>query len=268
MKTPAKGRTTPPRANATATSRRYVVANDLQIPFEDKEVLWDLVVPFVQELRPYGVILNGDIVDNYEMSDFIRDPKLRHTHDMRAERDGASRLMKALAPHTRERIWIGGNHDGARWSRQVWSRIPDLVAADMAPTFASAFRIKEHGFRWLEYNEHVMLGKLLVTHGFLVRGASGASARAHFERLGTSVLTGHTHRVGVYHKTNQVGDHAAYENGCLCRLDGLGYASFPDWQHAFSVVDVFDGGLFNVNLLRILDRKLFVYGGTVVRRKR
>jgi hypothetical protein len=86
-------------------------------------------------------------------------------------------------------------------------------------------------------------------------------------RLGTSVLIGHTHRAGVFH-TNQTGDHAAYENGCLCRLDGLGYAQFPDWQQAFSVVDVFPGGMFNVNLIRILARRTFIYGGTVVRRQK
>jgi hypothetical protein len=53
---------------------RWVVLNDLQIPFEDKSVVWELVVPFVRELKPYGVVLNGDIVDNHEISDFSKDP--------------------------------------------------------------------------------------------------------------------------------------------------------------------------------------------------
>jgi predicted phosphodiesterase len=243
------------------------VLSDLQIPMEDQPVLWDLVVPFIRELRPYGVVLNGDIVDNYEISDYAKDPKLRHSHDLSAERAGAERLMSALAPVTKERIWIGGNHED-RYRRYAWSRVPELVAADILPSFESAFRLKEYGFRWKPYGAHHLLGKLLVTHGFLVRGASGASARAHFEKLGTSVLHGHTHRLGTYHKTNQTGEHAAYENGCLCRLDGLGYAQFPDWQLGFSVVDVFPGGLFSVNLVRILDRKLFMFGGQIVRRKR
>ena len=247
-------------------SKKWIVLSDLQIPFEDGPVLWDLVVPFIRELRPYGVILNGDVVDNYEISDYSKDPKQRDAASLAREREGAERLMKALAPVTKERIWLGGNHED-RFRRYVWSRIPELVAADMASSFESAFRLKEYGFRWKPYGQHYMLGKLLVTHGFLVRGASGASGRAHFEKLGTSVLHGHTHRLGVYHKTNQGGDHAAYENGCLCRLDGLDYAQFPDWQQGFSVVDVFEGGLFNVNLIRILARKLFVFGGTVVRRK-
>src|SRR4030095_8341652 len=57
--------------------QRWVVLNDLQIPFEDKPVLWELVVPFVRELKPYGIVLNGDIVDNHEISDFSKDPNDR-----------------------------------------------------------------------------------------------------------------------------------------------------------------------------------------------
>jgi len=245
--------------------QRWVVMNDLQIPFEDKPVLWDLVVPFVRDLKPYGIVLNGDIVDNHEISDFSKDPKYRRM-DLEAERKGLGRLLTALAPVTKERWYLEGNHED-RYRRYVWSRVPELAAAGGMPSFAEAFHLADHGFQHKPYGGYVMLGKLLVTHGFVVAQDSGVSAKRHFTRLGTSVLIGHTHRAGVFHRRNQMGDHAAYENGCLCRLDGLGYAQFPDWQQAFSVIDVFPGGMFNVNLLRILARRTFIYGGTVVRRK-
>src|SRR4030095_16038532 len=90
--------------------QRWVVMNDLQLPFEDKPVLWDLVVPFVRELRPYGIVLNGDIVDNHELSDFTKDPKLR-TSDLKAEQKGLERLLTPLAPVTPDRWCIRGNHE-------------------------------------------------------------------------------------------------------------------------------------------------------------
>jgi len=244
--------------------RTWVVLNDLQIPFEDKEVVWDLVVPFVRDLEPHGVVLNGDIVDHYEISDFTKDPKLRKM-DLSAERAGLTRLLEVLAPASKERFFIEGNHED-RFRRYVWSRVPELAAADGVKSFAEAFKLGDYGFKHKAYGEHVMLGKLMVTHGFTVRNASALSAKAHFDRLGTSVLLGHTHRLGIFHRTNQSGDHAAYENGCLCRLDGLGYAQFPDWQQGFAVVDIFPDGFFNVQQLRIIDRSWFVYGGDVVRR--
>jgi hypothetical protein len=186
--------------------------------------------------------------------------------DLKAERKGLDRLLAALAPVTTERWFLEGNHED-RYRRYIWSRVPELAAAGAMPSFAEAFHLEDHGFQHKPYGGSLRLGKLLVTHGFLVAQDSGVSAKRHFMRLGTSVLIGHTHRAGVFHRTNQAGDHAAYENGCLCRLDGLGYAQFADWQQAFSVVDVFPGGMFNVNLLRILARRAFIYGGTVVRRK-
>ena len=86
--------------------QKWVVLNDTQIPFEDKLVLWELVVAFVRELKPYGVVLNGDIVDHHELSDFDKDPKLRHA-DLRAERKGLGRLMAALAPATGDLLgWL------------------------------------------------------------------------------------------------------------------------------------------------------------------
>jgi hypothetical protein len=87
--------------------QRWVVMNDLQIPFEDKPVLWDLVVPFVRELKPYGIVLNGDIVDNHEISDFSKDPKHRRM-DLKSERKGLGRLLTALAPVAKERWFLGG----------------------------------------------------------------------------------------------------------------------------------------------------------------
>jgi hypothetical protein len=61
--------------NLNVIQQKWVVLNDIQLPFEDKPVLWDLVVPFVRELKPYGIVLNGDIVDNHEISDFSKDPQ-------------------------------------------------------------------------------------------------------------------------------------------------------------------------------------------------
>jgi hypothetical protein len=98
----SKGKRATARGRKAGSKERktYVVLNDIQIPFHDEEVLFGLVVPFVRELRPHGVVLNGDIVDNYEISDFTKDPKLRRM-DLRAEREGLDRLLTALAPVTK-----------------------------------------------------------------------------------------------------------------------------------------------------------------------
>ena len=231
--------------------KTWVVLNDLQIPFQDKPVL-ALVLRFIKDLRPHGVILNGDVVDNYSISNFNKDPLKRA--DLQREVDEAGALMMQLTGH--ERIWLGGNHED-RLRRYLWDH-PEIAGLE-ALTFEALFNVKKYGFTFYPYGKQWMLGKLMVTHGFMVRSHSGVSAKAHFERLGTSVLIGHTHRLGIYYKTNVRGQHAAYENGCLCRLDPE-YVQSPDWQQGFSVVTVGDGGYFAVQQIPILNRRYLLYG--------
>src|SRR5262249_22078727 len=126
--------------------------------------------------------------------------------------------------------------------------------------FPALFKLAEHGFEWREYGDFVRLGQLIVTHGSIVAQHSAVSGKRHFEKYGTSVLIGHTHRLGIYSRPTLSGAHAAYENGCLCRLDPE-YVQHPDWQQGFSVVSVDErGGWFNVVQVPILNRRLFFYG--------
>jgi predicted phosphodiesterase len=234
--------------------RTWVVLSDLQIPFQDKPVV-ELVVRFIEHLRPHGVALNGDIVDAYELSTFDKNPLKKAGLDREIREAGV--LMKRLAAVTSERWWLGGNHED-RLRRALW-RNPEFAHLD-ALKFENLFHLADHGFQWKPYGGILKLGKLNLTHGNQVRKASGASARAHFEQFGGSVLHGHTHRLGAYFKTNVQGTHAAFENGCLCRLDPE-YAQNPDWQQGFSVVHVDQRSrFFNAQVIPILDRRVFYFG--------
>jgi hypothetical protein len=68
--------------------------------------------------------------------------------------------------------------------------------------------------------------------------------------------------MGIYYKRDSRGIHAAYENGCLCKLTPE-YAQQPNWQQGFSVVHVDEStGLFNVQQIPILPDSTFFYGNT------
>lgn len=242
--------------------KTYVILNDIQYPFHDKKVLDGLVLPFIEEVKPDGVVLNGDIVDCYTLSSFDKNPMQKG--DLNTEIRLAQGLMNRLSKAAKagECWWLGGNHED-RLRRTIWKNAPALgVVEEM--NFDKLFGLQHYGFQWKEYGDHLMLGKLLVTHGDLVREHSAWTARAHFLKYGTSVMIGHTQRIGQYHITNMTGDHAAYENGCLCRLDPE-YIKFPNWQQGFAIVHVFENGFFNVQQIRILDRKIFFYGKEVRR---
>jgi len=241
--------------------KSYVVLNDIQMPFQDKQVL-DLVLGFIRNLAPDGVILNGDIVDCYTLSVFDKNPW--HKAGLVEEIREAGWLMDMLRDIP-ERVWIDGNHED-RVRRMLWKRAPEFgQLAELE--FPRLFHLEDYGFSYHPYGDGVRLGKLLVTHGTMVRSVSGASARAHFDRHGVSTLIGHTHRLGAYYRTNLDGPHAAYENGCLCLLTPE-YVKSPDWQQGFSVVHVDEKtGLFNVQQIPILNRRQFFYGGEQIQIK-
>lgn len=233
--------------------KTWVLLSDLQIPWQDKKAV-ELALTFAEEIQPHGVVLNGDIVDCYDLSDFDKNPKRDFSQEGEIRESGE--LMERLAKVTKERWYIQGNHED-RLRRTLWrnpklAHIPHLQFENLLPT--RGVRVPTQ-----LYGGVLKLGRLLVTHGSSVSKHSGWSARAHFEKYGQSVLIGHTHRQGMYVKTNARGTHYSYEGGCLCRLDPE-YITHPDWQHGFSVVRVEDNGQFSVQLIPILNRTLY-YGG-------
>ena len=235
----------------------YAVINDIQIPFQDNRVLYGLLVPFLVSLNLDGIILNGDIVDCYSISSHRKDAKKLTQSGLNVEIKEAHRLMNHFKK-VPVKWWLGGNHED-RFYRHINDNAPALGIIPNLD-FQTIFGLAECGFKWKDYGEYVMLGRLMVTHGDIVRKHSGYSAKAHFDKFGTSVLHGHTHRLGAYAHTNIAGIHGAWENGCLCRLDGLGYAKHPDWQQGFSIVNVDNNGFFNVQQIPIINRRVFYYG--------
>jgi hypothetical protein len=198
-------------------------------------------------------VLNGDVVDCYSISDFDKNPLQKAT--LATEIETASHLMARLKK-VPEKWWLGGNHED-RLRRVMW-RNP-AFAGIKELEFPQLLHLTDYGFKWLEYGEVLKLGKFSVTHGDTVRSESGATARAHFDKFGSSVLVGHTHRLGSFYRTNGTGTHVAYENGSLC-LQAPEDVKRPNWQLGFSVVHVGKGGLFNVQQIPILPGYQLFYG--------
>lgn len=243
-------------------ARRAAVLSDIQFPFHDGPAL-AAALDHVDAFKADTVILNGDILDMYSISDFLKDPR-KGWANLKLERDLVHELQEEFNDG-RQVIWLGGNHE-ARWRRRLWSsresseirRLIDeqyQVPDDEGDLFRDIF-VKP----WVTYYpyHHVLslaAGNLLITHGETVSKHAGQTARMHVERYGTSVIVGHTHRMGAAPRTQMGVPYAGWENGCLCRLDPE-YVQFPNWQQGFSTVTI-DGPKFHV-------RQHHIMGGAVL----
>lgn len=246
-------------------AKTYVILSDVHVPYQDARAI-QVVCDVMQDLRPHGIVLNGDILDLEEIS--------RHNAGSVAHLEGKrlaqtftagnkflDQIDKAAGTRCKEKYFVYGNHEH-RFQRWVESGDNAVFADDEAVDIAHRLRLAQRGY--VAYKDypvaHVRLGKLLVTHG---QYTGKYPAAKHMERYQTSVLVGHTHTVQTYHASTWDGQRVAYCQGYLADPDSeaMKYAPPPKaWQQGFSVVYVADDGRFWVNLVSIVDGELF-YGG-------
>ena len=78
-------------------------------------------------------------------------------------------------------------------------------------------------------------------------------------KYGGSMSHGHSHRLGMYLKTDSRGTIGAYEMGCLCGLNPEYVSGIPNWQQGFGVFN-FDKDRFFCQQIPIIKNE-FIYGG-------
>lgn len=111
----------PPKCRST-TTRRYVVAGDFHAPFQDNEAVAELIAN--EGGKADTLIVSGDLMDFYSISRFI---KYEHV-PIEQEIAGADALLSQLAGAFSDVLIIEGNHDTARFEKQLRSLLtPDMM---------------------------------------------------------------------------------------------------------------------------------------------
>lgn len=238
------------KQNKSKKKQRIIQINDLHIPFHDKRTL-EVFYKFLSDVRVDQLVIAGDLLDFYELSTFDKDPKRKFT--IQDEIDQCYEVLKELKNYCPEIHFIKGNHED-RLRRFLWKNpslasikvleLPKLLNLDSLDVEYHDFEYIFRGFRF--------------THGEIVRQESGASAKAELLKYGSSMSSGHTHRLGMFIKTDARGTIGAYEAGCMCVLKPEYIPGTPNWQQGFLVFD-FDNDRFFCQIVPILDHK-FIYG--------
>jgi len=246
--------------------RTYIIGSDLQYPYHDP---WaeELFINFIHKIKPYGVILNGDVIDAQAVGKFGKDP-VSGMKDLDKDIELAQGLTGEITKAgVKDKIWLDGNHED-RVRKELWNNTEVLnkfgrkavEAACEALSIPYIFDLKKFGFKYKPYMEPYELGKLLVVHGRWASKHSAYSAKAAIEKYGKSVIVGHSHRIGAHFVSYYDDERGAWENGCLCDLNPE-WSKHNNWQQGFSVVHTDPKtGMFNVQLVPILKRKMFFFG--------
>lgn len=227
---------------------KFVVLSDIHFPYQDDKAI-KAVYKFLEQLPVDTIILNGDILDFYDVSSFDKDPS--RINSLQKEIDMAEKFfskLRKLSPNSRI-IFVKGNHEN-RLERYL-KKHPELYSLDALklPNLLGLdkFNIeyKDKGFK---------LGSLKIIHGTIVRKYAGYTARAEMEKNDCSGVSGHTHRLCCYYYHTPERYLAWYESGCLCDLNPE-YVECPSWTQGF-LYGYIEKDSFAVTPIPIIDGKI------------
>ena len=164
---------------------KFVVLSDIHFPYQDDKAI-KAVYKFLEQHPVDTIILNGDILDFYDVSSFDKDPD--RVNSLQEEINLAQKFFKklrGLSPNGRI-VFVKGNHC-ARVERYL-KKHPELYSLDALklPNLLGLdkFNIeyKDKGFK---------LGSLKIIHGDMVRKFSSYTARGELEKHDSSGISSH-----------------------------------------------------------------------------
>lgn len=206
--------------------KRIVVLSDMQIPYHDKKAV-DAVLEFVEDYQPDELFCVGDEADSPEPSRWNKGRAEEYAGTLQKGLDKTSEIMVAFKEAIGDRPFhvMRSNHG---------DRIQHYISK-YAPALASLRELeysKLLGYRENEITYHDKIYTFapgwIMAHGDegnLVRTAGG-TAMALARKTGSSVICGHTHRLGIQH------EHTGYNGKIQNRLYGIEVGHLMDLSKA------------------------------------
>lgn len=235
-----------------------MLSSDHQIPFQDDRAinLWFQVMDWY---KPHVIDYLGDTSDQFCFSNFEvgRTKEFLNTIPLTEEGEqlplDPNRLMNfvkaeekpvadfyALTREKRKRAEIFsalGNHDIRVWNYA--DKYMKEVLDEITPE--SLWGLDKLGIDYIYYEDlpRLRYGGLYAHHGIAANAEAAASVKNDVEKLGVSLIRGHSHRMGTWYKTYELRKETlrGYEIGHLCKVDseGFKYSQIHNWQQGFAV---------------------------------
>jgi predicted phosphodiesterase len=235
--------------------KRILILSDIHIPYHDETAI-NGAVEWGKKQRPDTVILNGDTIDFYQLSRFLKDPRKRSA---KGEIDLTKDFLGFLVDQfpKAKLIYKKGNHD-ERWDHYLWNHAPELCDFENVQ-LRTILEFDRLGIEMIEDQRPITCGKLPVFHGHeLPKGMTNPvnMARGAYLRMADTVLVGHGHRTSSHSEPNWKHEEVAtWSTGCLCGLNPE-YSRINKWNHGFAFVEVSSSGEFGLQNLRISEGKV------------
>lgn len=238
----------------------YLVLGCQHVPFNDK-ALTERQIKFAQDIKPTGIIFNGDFLDCNTLS--------AHDHGNFTAQPGMTLLQeyeegeKVIAAYNEAvgkdavKIYMYGNHE-YRYNRYMNNM---QHAKTPIPAPEQGLKLVEKGFAVITNftQGFVKMGDHLeIIHGTYY---NTHCAKKHIDVLRGSVLFAHSHRIQTHIEGHVGGFNIGW--GGDVNSPAFNYAERPtksQWQQGFALVDIDENQDFFVTQI-ICHNSRFIYNG-------
>jgi predicted phosphodiesterase len=233
-----------------------LVISDLHIPYHDIKAI-TIALDYGKEHNVNTIFINGDLIDNHQVSRFERDP---HKRSAKQEFDATKQFLVSLRkvfPNA-EIYWLKGNHD-IRWEKWLMQKAPEIFD-DQYYHLEERLRLNEERVHLLDDTVLVKIGKLSITHGHhIFKGVFTpvSPARGAYLRAKQSLMTGHLHRASHHPEIDLEGNIiSCWTTACLCELRPTYSPLVSNSQHGFAHITVEASGDYTVRNYQIIKGKI------------
>jgi len=263
--------------------KRIGILSDIHIPYHDLKAL-NVALNEFKRVKIDTLVLNGDIIDCYNLSKYEKDPNKRNHNEEIKMLTIFLDDMKNIFP-TCEIVLKLANHE-ERYERFLAMKSPEFLGMHVlswkhllnlrfencescdgtgilkgheCPNCEKGVRANQvsRGIHLVKGKRIIKAGKLNIVHAHEFNGASSPvnPARGFFLKAKTNVIGGHLHRTSEHTESDLNGKvSGAWSTGCLCDLHPE-YAPINSWNLGFAWVDIF-GDEFEVHNHKIINGKL------------
>ena len=221
------------------TVTKLGIISDVHIPFHNKENL-NAALNFLQQKEINGLLLNGDIVDCYKSSYFLKDPRMRDMIDefnmLREFIDNLNSMFDCPI------FYKLGNHE-ERIEMSVMRQIPELVhfvTFENCLSDGGKFDFDEYKLTIIKDKRIVKFTRhLSILHGHEYRTGMFnpvGIARWLYMKARGNAACGHGHKKDSFAARSIEGKTIETNAiGCLCDMTPQ-YMPLNDWQAGFAIV--------------------------------
>lgn len=231
--------------------KKLAVFNDIHVPYHSIEAL-TAAIEYTSDCD--ALLINGDLIDFYGLSRFMKDPRKRSVaHELKATND----LLDVLQKKYKKIFYKLGNHC-IRFEHYLMMKAPELLGI-AAIELPELLKCKERGIEVIKDKTIIKANGLNIIHGHEFGGSVFSPvniARGLFLKGKTSAMQGHNHQTSEHTEPNMNGDiTTTWSIGCLSELHPE-YLPINKWNWGFATVDLSVPNEFRVDNKRIFKGKV------------